>query len=199
MAKSTAAASADARILELAIDHIRRFGPDRFTVVALARELGMSHANVYRYFASKAGLLEAVTAQWLRPIETGLREIADSPDPARDKLERMLGGLHRAYCEKLESEPELFAVFADLFRTRGGLARKHRTRIHAEVRRVIDEGAASAAFAGEEQNRALSLIFDAAHRFIHPVCLMLDRDIPRDLIAARFDRIMEIVFSTLTK
>lgn len=188
---------ADARILELAGDHLRRFGPGRFTVVGVAEQLGMSHANVYRYFSSKSGLLEAVTAQWLKPIETGLREIADSPDPARDKLERMLTGLHRAYREKLQSDPHLFAVFADSVRASGGVARKHRNRIQTELRRVLEEGMASAAFAGDEQNRALALIFDATHRFIHPVCVALDRDVPRERVAARLERTLEALLGAL--
>ena len=48
----------------------------------------MSHANIYRYFPSKSALVEGVTDYWLRPIEAGLRDIADGPDPAYDKLER---------------------------------------------------------------------------------------------------------------
>ena len=45
-----------ARLLAIATDHIRRFGAARVTVVAVAEEAGMSHANVYRFFASKAAL-----------------------------------------------------------------------------------------------------------------------------------------------
>lgn len=198
MAKTPASASPDARILELAENHLRKFGPARFTVVAVADDLGMSHANIYRYFSSKAGLMEAVTAQWLKPIEAALRDIADSPDPARDKLERMLSGLHRAYREKLQSDPYLFAVFAESVRASGGVARKHRNRIQAELRRVLEEGMASSAFAEDEHSRTLALIFDATHRFIHPVCVALDREIPRDHVAARFERTLEALLGALS-
>ena len=61
--------SADQRILELACDHLRRFGPKRTTIVGIAEAAGMSHANVYRYFPSKQALFEAVTALWLKPLE----------------------------------------------------------------------------------------------------------------------------------
>ena len=53
----------DQRLLEIAAGHIRRFGAARTTIVGVAQEAGMSHANIYRYFPSKTGLLDAVTAQ----------------------------------------------------------------------------------------------------------------------------------------
>ncbi|MCC2101684.1 MAG: helix-turn-helix transcriptional regulator, partial [Hyphomicrobiales bacterium] len=48
---------ADARIMEAATTFLRRYGPRRATVVAIAESAGMSHANVYRYFPSKAALI----------------------------------------------------------------------------------------------------------------------------------------------
>jgi len=74
--------SVEARILEVARAHIRRFGVARATIVGVAHDAGMTHANVYRYFPSKATLFEEITASWLRPIETRLREVADGPAPA---------------------------------------------------------------------------------------------------------------------
>ena len=75
MARAPSAESADIRILDLAAEHIRQHGIERTTVVAIAREAAMSHGNVYRYFPSKEALVDAVTAQWLKPIETGVRDI----------------------------------------------------------------------------------------------------------------------------
>ena len=48
----------------------------------------MTHANVYRYFPSRAALVDAVVDVWLKATERRLAEIADGPDPADDKLER---------------------------------------------------------------------------------------------------------------
>ncbi|MGL4288870.1 MAG: TetR/AcrR family transcriptional regulator, partial [Phreatobacter sp.] len=73
-----------ARLVAIAAEHIRRYGPERVTVVAVAREAGMSHANVYRFFPSKAGLVEAVVVAWSRSVEMALGDIANAPDPADD-------------------------------------------------------------------------------------------------------------------
>ena len=180
--------STDARIVETAAAHVRRFGRDRMTIVGVATELGMSHANIYRYFPSKEALLEALTMHWLRPIEAGLHEIADAPDPAHDKLERMLAGLFRGYRDKLETDPELFAIFAIAVRHGSGAGRKHRNRLQSELQRVIEEGIATSAFAGADVRRCLALVFDVMYRFIHPGAVELDADIPRNQIDLRFRR-----------
>ena len=113
MPQSSPADSVEARILEIARAHVRKFGAARATVVGVAQEAGMTHANVYRYFPSKATLFEEVTASWLRPIEARLREAADGAAPAYDKLERMLMALHRAYRQKLENDPALFDLLIE--------------------------------------------------------------------------------------
>ena len=65
MARSAAVEPIDGRILRIAAEHIRRYGLERTTVVSIAAEAGMSHANVYRYFPSKNSLIEALTDHWL--------------------------------------------------------------------------------------------------------------------------------------
>jgi len=53
------------RILDAADALLQRLGPARMGVVDVARALGMSHANVYRHFDSKAALRDAVVERWL--------------------------------------------------------------------------------------------------------------------------------------
>ena len=187
----------DLRILDMAAAHIRRDGADRLAVVRLARDLGMSHANVYRYFASKEVLIDAVTAQWLKPVEAALRMIADAPDPAYDKLERMIGGLHRAYRDKMESDTRLFSLFATSVMEGRGVAKKHRLKVQSEIQRVVDEGLASGLFAIAGQRRALALVYDAMHRFIHPVSLQMDADAARDGVNLRMERVLRLVLRAL--
>ena len=103
--------SQDARILAIAAEHVRRHGIARTTVVSVAREAGMTHANVYRYFPSKAALADAVTADWLKPLEAELAQVADAPDPADDKLERMLMAIASTQRDKLETDPNLFDLY----------------------------------------------------------------------------------------
>ncbi|MDP4593037.1 MAG: TetR family transcriptional regulator [Beijerinckiaceae bacterium] len=176
------------RILELAAHHIRTYGMRRTKIVAIAEDAGMSHANIYRYFPSKTALIDAVTDFWLKPIEAGLRDIADGPDPAYDKLERILSALHRAYREKLDNDANIFEIFASATAQSTGISRRHRNRVMGEIQRVIDEGMASGAFAAGDQRRAIALVFDTLFRFLHPVAVHLDRETRSDQLKSRFDR-----------
>ena len=49
-----------ARILEVAEEHFRRIGYHKTSVADIASELGMSPANVYRFFPSRAAINESI-------------------------------------------------------------------------------------------------------------------------------------------
>jgi len=187
----------EARLVDVARAHVRKFGHARTTVVGLAADAGMTHANVYRYFPSKTALLDEVVASGLRPLEARLREAADGADPAHDKLERMLIAVHRDYRAKLDEDPALFDLLIEALAKNRPSARKHRARVQSEIQRVLEEGVASGAFAMTDRRRAMSLIFDAAHRFIHPVALRLDRDAAAGAVASRFEAVLAMTLRAL--
>ena len=190
--------SADQRILELACDHLRRFGPKRTTIVGIAEAAGMSHANVYRYFPSKEALFDAVTSLWLKPLEEELRVIVQGQDPAYDKLERALTALQSAYREKRDSDPILFRLLCDAIEQGGGIARKHRNKVQGEIQTIVEEGISSGAFRMQDRRRAMALVFDLAHRFIQPVAIALDRSVSAAELEFRAGRVIAIIQRSLT-
>ena len=191
------AEASEARLVEIARAHVRKFGHARTTVVGVAAEAGMTHANVYRYFPSRTALLDEVVASGLRPLEARLREAADGADPAHDKLERMLIAIHRDYRGKLDDDPALFDLLIEALAKNRSSARKHRARVQSEIQRVLEEGVASGAFAMTDRRRAMSLVFEAAHRFIHPVALRLDKDAAAGAVATRFETVLAMTLRAL--
>ena len=187
----------DQRLLEIAAGHIRRFGAARTTIVGVAQEAGMSHANIYRYFPSKTGLLDAVTAQWLKPLEIRLQSTAQGADPAYDKLERILSDTQRTYRDTLAEDPNLFALFVAAIDNSRSVARKHRGRLQGEVQRVVEEGMANGVFAITDQKRAMALVFDMTHRFLQPAAILADAALPRTTMQARFDWVTRLLLRAL--
>lgn len=185
--------STDARLLAIASEHLTRLGPKRVTVVAVAAEAGMTHANVYRYFPSKDALLDAVAGRWLRDLETELAGIADAPDPADDKIERFISALATAQSDMLVLEPHLFAVHLDATVASRPIARRHRVRLRALVERIVEEGIGTGVFAARDRERAIAMIFDASYRFTHPVAIQHDSDVPRDLLDARLGAVIQSI------
>ncbi len=187
--------STQSRILTIATEHLERLGLARLRVVAIAQEVGITHANVYRYYPSKLELADAVIAQWLKSVEVSLLETSGAPDPADDKLERMLNQLAFGYRAKLEQNPKLFDVFADAAQKDRVIARRHRTRVRELLERVLEEGISSQIFAQIERAKIVAFVFDNAYRFIHPVAIKMDRTAPPQNLSQR----RELVIATLVR
>src|SRR5688572_33247024 len=79
-----------ARIIETADALFRRLGFAKTTVADIAGELGMSPANVYRFFPSKNAIVEAICRKCLSEVDEKAWAIARSRGPAGARLERMV-------------------------------------------------------------------------------------------------------------
>jgi AcrR family transcriptional regulator len=191
----------EARILAIALKHVRRDGIGRLTVVRVAEEAGMTHANVYRYFASKAALGERIVSDWLRGIEQRLSDITQAPDPAPDKLERFLTFLSRAYEDKAAADPQVFTIFADAAEAEEAVASRHRQRIRELLRRVLEEGIAGHVFTGDVR-RIERLVLDVMHRFLDPHSVRRSarrRDGRAASMDTRRDRMMRVLMRGLSQ
>lgn len=162
------AASTRERILEAAERLLRRFGPSKTTVTDVARDLGMSHANVYRHFASKVALQEAIAERWLARISTPLTEIAAGDAPAAARLEAWLVALARAKRAKVRDEPELFATYHALAASARDVVAAHLVLMRTQVARIIADGAAGGEFVVRDADAAAGAVLDATLRFHHP-------------------------------
>ncbi len=187
----------DMRLLALASDHLRLMGAKRLTVVAIAEAAGMTHANVYRYFPSKEALIDAVVDAWIKSVETRLGNIADGPDPSDDKLERMILALARANRDGLAENPALYAAFRDAMVKRRAITRRHRVRVRTLLDRVIEEGVNSGTFEPRDRDRAAVFVLDACFRFVHPVAVDLEADVPQSQFDQRLAAVVKVVLRAL--
>ena len=84
--ENSPAAATRQLILDTAKALLRRHGEGNLTVVDIARATGMSHANVYRFFRTKAGILDAIIDEWLSKVEAFVEAIAQRPNTAAERL-----------------------------------------------------------------------------------------------------------------
>jgi AcrR family transcriptional regulator len=184
------------RLLAAAALEIRQIGPKRMTISGLAGRLGMSHANVYRYFPDKQAIIDAVLNAWLRGLETRLQEIVDGPDPADDKLERFLATLTRGYAETLAQDLALFHLLAEPGEG-ASEPERHRRRIETFAERIVEEGSVTRLFSGGEPRRMALLALDLAHRFCDPATIWrMDRQ--QEALGSRRDRVIRWAVRALT-
>src|SRR5438270_5624567 len=78
------------RIMATAEALFRRLGFAKTTVADIAAELNMSPANVYRFFASKNAIVEAICKRCLSEVEENAWRVARSKAPAAQRMERLI-------------------------------------------------------------------------------------------------------------
>jgi len=156
------------RILDAAEDVLRRFGPSKANVVDVARALGVSHGSVYRHFASKAALRDAVTERWLSRVSEPLAAIASAPDPAPERLRRWLETLIATKRKKVIGDPELFATYQALFGDSRKVIMRHVTELARQAGQIIADGAARDEFTVSNPALAGKAVLDATGCFHNP-------------------------------
>ena len=156
------------RILEAAEDVLRRYGPGKATVVDVARALGVSHGSVYRHFASKAELRDAVTRVWLSRIHDPLEAVTADDAPAAERLHRWLRALVAIKRRLLADDPELFATYCALGAEAREVVGEHLDHLAGQVSRIIREGAARGELEAEDPAATARAVLSATARFHHP-------------------------------
>jgi AcrR family transcriptional regulator len=157
------------QILAAAEEVLRRYGPAKATVVDVARALDVSHGSVYRHFASKASLRDAVAERWLARIAAPLAAVAAEPGPAPQRLWRwlhLLAELKRRYAS---SDPQLFATYMAVVTEARAVVVTHVAGLVGQVESIIAAGVASGEFAPADPKEVAQAVFDATVRFHKPL------------------------------
>jgi AcrR family transcriptional regulator len=156
------------RIIEAAEELLRRYGPGKTKVVDVAHHLGMSHASVYRYFESKAAILDIVVARWLTGISGPLEEYVAGESPPTERLRDFIFALFDLKHRKFHEDPDLFATYHLVASGSPAVLDPYRTRIRAIIAAIILEGAERGEFTVREPAIAAKAVHEALSRFIHP-------------------------------
>ena len=157
------------RILNTAEDVIRRFGPDKATVVDVARALGVSHAAVYRHVATKAELRDLVVGRWVETIMPPLRAIAAGKGAAPARLRRLFDALVAVKRQRAAKDPELFAAYRTLAVDAQSVAAAHVGELIELAATIIRAGVKEGTFRSVDAVPAARGVLVATSRFHHPV------------------------------
>ncbi|MCO5997649.1 TetR family transcriptional regulator [Actinoallomurus rhizosphaericola] len=148
---------------------LRRHGPEKTTVLDVARLLGVSHGSVYRHFPSKAALREAVIRRWLDRVQETLTATAQDRDlTPLDRLRGLLTTMFAMKWAKAKDDPELFATFRVLAAEHSAVSSAHVAFLLAQIRGIVADGIAGGDFAAGDPEVAAQAIFHATSRFHDP-------------------------------
>lgn len=155
-------------ILDASEQVLRRHGPAKTSVVDVARALSVSHGTIYRHYASKAALRDAVTERWLRRISAPLAQVAQRPGPAADRLQDWLVLLATTKQTMAAEDPELFATFQQLTLTPTRVVIAHVDHLAEQLSRIVSDGIEAGEFAPADPGTTGRAVLHATARFHHP-------------------------------
>lgn len=161
------------RIVAAAEELLRVYGPEKTTVLDVARAMGVSHAALYRHVPSKAALRAAVAEAWLARFCQPLDAIArDTSIPPLDRLRRWIEALHAGKKEQADNDPKLFETYKRIVASAPEPRSRHHETLIGQIAAIIEAGVASGAMRDVSEDGGphgiARTVFDAVATFARP-------------------------------
>ncbi|WP_194842767.1 TetR family transcriptional regulator [Agrobacterium sp. MA01] len=166
--QATETADMATRILEAAERQFRHYGYSKTTVADVAKELGMSPANIYRFFGSKSELLEGVCARLLHQSLSIAQSIAALPVSAEERLRRYSMTLFEFTVATMLDERKVHDMVVAAIEQSWGVIDQHIDEIQAILTDIIAEGMEKGEFAKGDPAHAARCFGAATSPLHHP-------------------------------
>lgn len=160
-----------ARIAETAEALFRRLGFAKTTVADIAAELGMSPANVYRFFPSKEAIVETICGRCLAELEERSWAVARSRGSAAARLERLFLEAFEYNKTNLLDEKRVHDMVLVAIEKSWQTIQAHKGRQRAIVEFILRDGIESGEFRQVDPAETAQLILRAMISFSHPLMI----------------------------
>ena len=196
---SPAAMEMRSKIVDTASRLFHVYGYQKTTVSDIARELGMSPANVYRFFSSKAALTKAVTKLFADEFQIEIEAIASRKEITPAERLRMIS---RSHFDRIRERYITNRKIHDLLEAAMDEAWDEIEALKAGMRRVfaavIDEGIAAGDFPPQDSTTAAMLFQHSLVVFFHPVLVSQScRCMPEEHQEIMFDPMVDFALAAL--
>ena len=159
------------RIVAAAEALFRRLGYAKTAVADIAAELRMSPANIYRFFASKNAIVEAICQRCLCEVEENGWTVARSKASAAERLERLVLGIMAYHRENLVTEQRVNDIVLVAMEQSWDAIKAHKESMRTIVEVILRDGIAAGEFESADPREAAELFMRSVLAFTHPVLL----------------------------
>ncbi|MBB3944105.1 AcrR family transcriptional regulator [Rhizobium skierniewicense] len=149
------------RILDAAERAFRHFGYGKTTVADIASDLGMSTANIYRFFASKVEIHQAVCSRMLGECKARAHDVRDMPLSAEHRLRLYVKAHHEWTVETMLDEAKVHEMIVVAIERDWDVIEKHIDYIQDIIADIIRDGIEAGEFP-QQDPRVASQCFGAA-------------------------------------
>ena len=184
------------RIMDVAEEQFRRVGYAKTAVADLADELGMSSANIYRFFSSKSAINEAICLRLLGESHTMIDAIAAQATPAAERLKRLVIDLHRFNRSRYIGERRVHEMVQAAMEENWAAVEAHMAFVIDRIGRIVADGVASGEFRHCDIAATALTIKNACSCLLHPMmiaeCMRHNRDMDEQA-----DRVTDFVIDAI--
>ena len=185
------------RILAAADAYFRRYGYTKTTMAEIAKDCGMSAANLYRYFASKQDIAAALAGRCLLDEEAKLRKVVNRSElSAATRLEDFVLTLLEHTYALWSEQPRLNELVEALSRERSDIVMKHIHAKQALMAELIARGKEAGEFAEIDTQSTAEALLTAVAVFDMPLLMHL---YPREEFERKAREVVRIVLHGLRK
>jgi AcrR family transcriptional regulator len=167
-----------ARILAEAERLFRVYGYSKTTVADIAEACRMSPANVYRFFASKSAINNAICERIIADDEEALVGISRLPLSPSERLKRLVIELNRRSMENFIENKKVHEMVMVALEERWEAVRAHIHRVSDLIATIIQDGIVKGEFRPQDPKRAAECACAAMAPLRHPVMLVQCMDDP---------------------
>lgn len=164
------------RILDAAERLFRHYGYYKTNVADIAKDLGMSPANVYRFFSSKAEIHQALAKRMLDAGYEAARAIARTPVSAEERLRRYGHAMHNMTVETMLDQEKVHEMVVVAIEEEWPVIDAHVTRLDEVITSIIRDGIEAGEFPPQDPEAAGRCFSACLAILVHPQmvtqCLM---------------------------
>ncbi|MBZ9792147.1 TetR/AcrR family transcriptional regulator [Rhizobium sp. 3T7] len=157
------------RILEVAEEHFRRIGYQKTSMADIASCLGMSSANIYRFFPSRAAINKSICGRFFAQTAQSADSIARRQAPAHEKLGDLLNVLHQKRKMTFIQEKPVHDLIVTAAEENWAIIKAHGDEIVRIIETIVREGIEAGEFGVENAAQAARSVMNAFMPFYHPV------------------------------
>jgi AcrR family transcriptional regulator len=159
------------RILVAAEELFRRIGYYKTTVADIAEALGMSSANIYRFFPSKNAINEALCGKLLSVLLEEATAAAVAPGSPTERVFNLLMALHRHHRDHMTNHERVHEMVLVAMEENWGSIEAFIETCKGLVGKLIAEGQASGEFGPGDPAALGELAFSACVAIVHPMLI----------------------------
>ncbi len=157
------------QILDAAMERIMHYGYGKTTIAEIANDCCMSTGNIYRFFASKLDIAEAIARQFNSVVHQSIGALVRGPGSAADKLRKLHQEALKATFEKLDHNAKILELADILTHQRPNIIDEEEALERVHIVQILQQGVKDGDFAPLDNAEAVAAaIQSATMKFRYP-------------------------------